>query len=411
MLPSSMASERIDIASRPFTEWGASMFDGSSVDAVLKGAVEAGDVFGVVATAADLDGAVYTGAFGTRRADGSEAMTPDTMFRIASMTKVVTSVAALQLHERGQLDLEAPVEAIVPSWGDVRVLDGFDGDQPRLRAPATQATVRHLLTHTSGLSYWIWNADTTRYEELTGQPNVASGTLACFSQPLVRDPGTRFEYSMAIDWVGRVVENVSGQGLDQYFRANILDPLGMADTTVKMTDEQEARSAPVHSRMPDGTFAVTDFDWNQEPEFWAGGHALYSTPLDYLRFQRALLGHGEVDGTRILEPKTVDAMFANQIGDLDVTVLPCVHPDLSACVDLGPGQKWGLGVRLNPADVPGMRSAGSGDWAGLFNTFFWVDHASGLTGAIYLQYLPFFDPAAAALYQAFERALYAARAA
>jgi CubicO group peptidase (beta-lactamase class C family) len=322
------------------------------------------------------------------------------------MTKLVTSVAAAQLYERGELDLEASVQSIVPSWADLRVLEGFDGDEPRLREPRTTATVRNLMTHTAGLSYWIWNADTDRFSELTGVPNTGSGLLACFKSPLVRDPGTGFEYGTATDWVGRVVENVSGQALDDYFHEHIFSPLGMSDTDVKPDDEQRTRMVPVHARTEDG-FIDLGFDWNLDAEFWAGGHCLFSTPLDFLRLQRAVLGYGEVDGTRILEDKTVEEMFTNQIGDLEFTPLPLVRGELSVAVDLGPGQKWGLATRLTPDDQPGMRAAGSGDWAGLFNTYFWVDHASGVTGAINMQFLPFFDDRAINVYGDFERAVYA----
>ena len=376
------------------------------IDEVLERSVKNGDVFGVVATVADRNGPVYEGAFGERSAGSGEPMTPDSMFRIASMTKAITSVAAAQLAERGDLDLDAEVAGIVPSWDDLRVLEGFDGDEPRLRAPRRPATVRQLLTHTAGLSYWIWNAETTRFEELTGQLNVLSGANDCFSNPLVREPGERFEYSMATDWVGRVVENVSGQSLDRYFADNIFGPLGMEETTVKMTDDQRSRAVPVHARTPDGGFVTTDVDWNQDPEFWAGGHCLYATPGDYQRFERMLLGNGELDGTRLLAEETVEQMFANQIGDLHVEPLPGVHPDLSAAVDFGPGLKFGLGLLVNPTRSPGLRAAGSGAWAGLFNSHFWVDRASGVTGAIFMQFLPFWDPKANALYGDFERAVY-----
>jgi CubicO group peptidase (beta-lactamase class C family) len=377
----------------------------TAIDEVLRRGVERGDTFGVVGVATDAAGNITTATAGSRRADADEPMSLDSIFRIASMTKLVTSVAAVQLCERGELDLDAPVPSIVPSWADLKVLEGFDGDEPRLREARTTATVRQLLTHTAGLSYWIWNADTDRYETLTGQPNVGSGLRACFTNPLVRDPGTGFEYSMATDWVGYVVETVSGQPLDRYFREHIFDPLGMADTDVKPDDEQLSRMVPVHARTEDG-FVELGFNWNLDAEFWAGGHCLFSTPLDYLRLQRALLGNGVVDRTRILESKTVEEMFTNQIGDLEFTPLPLVRGELSVAVDLGPGQKWGLGVRLTPDQRPGLRAPGTGDWGGIFNTYFWIDHARGVAGAIYMQFLPFFDDRAVDLYARFERAVY-----
>jgi len=331
------------------------------------------------------------------------------MLRIASMTKMVTTTAALQLAERGALELDAPVQTYRPEFADLQVLEGFDGDKPVLRAPRTHATVRQLITHTAGLSYWFWNRDIDRYEQVTGTPNILPGTDAVFGSPLVSDPGTRFEYGINVDWLGRVVEAVSGQPLDAYFRDNITGPLGMTSTTARMTEAQRASSTPVHVRGEDGSWMVTDIDWAQQPDYWGGGHFLYSTPRDYLAFQRMLLGGGTLGDVRILDRATVAAAFTNQIGELDFPAeIATAHPELSTDVNLGPDLKWGLGLLLNQTRQPGMRAAGSGAWAGLFNTHFWVDPASGVTGSIFSQLLPFGEPAAFQLYVDFEQALYAA---
>jgi methyl acetate hydrolase len=380
------------------------------IDNVLLTAVENDVVPGVVAMAADRDGEVYEGAAGLRSAADSDPITPDTVMRIASMTKMVTTTAALQLVEQGSLDVEAPVDTYRPEFANLQVLDGFDGDSPRLRPPASRATVRNLLTHTAGLGYWIWDSDIDRYEQVTGTPNIMPGTLDAFTAPLVFDPGTRLQYGINLDWLGRVVEAVSGQPLDAYFAENITGPLGMTSTVARMTPEQRANSTPVHVRGEDGRWTATDVDWAQQPEFWGGGHFLYSTPRDYLRLQRMLLGGGELDGTRILSADTVAAAFTNQIGDLEFPAeMSTAHPELSGPVNLGPGLKWGWGLLLNPVALPGMRAAWSGSWSGLFNTHFWVDPASGITGAIYSQTLPLADPAAFEMYVNFEVALYASR--
>lgn len=380
------------------------------IDEVLENAVERGDVPGVVALAADHTGVIYEGSAGKRAADAGDPIGPDTMLRIASMTKMVTTTAALQLHDRGNLDLDEPVDRYRPEFADVQLLEGFDGDTPRLRRPARRATVRQLMTHTTGLGYWFWNHDIDRYEQVTGTPNVLAGKAAAFTAPLVSDPGTRFEYGINTDWLGRVVEAVSGQSLDVYIKTNITDPLGMTNTTARMTSAQRANSTPVHARGSDGSWAVTDIDWAQEPDFWGGGHFLYSTPRDYLRFQRMLLGRGVLDDVRILDAATVDEAFANQIGDLYFPPsIATVHPDLSADVNLGPDLKWGLGLLLNEKQQAGMRAPGSGAWAGIFNTHFWVDRASGMTGSIFSQCLPFGDPAVFRVYVDFERALYESR--
>jgi CubicO group peptidase (beta-lactamase class C family) len=380
----------------------------AGIDSVLQAAVDGGVVPQVVAMAADADGPLYEGAFGPRVAGESEAVTPDTMFRIASMTKMVCTVAALQQVERGNHDLDAPVEQYRPEFADLQVLEGFDGEEPRLRAPASKATVRQLASHTSGLSYWFWNADIVRWQDVTGTPTVMSGDEIIFTAPLIGDPGTVFEYGINTDWLGRVVEAVSGQMLDAYMAEHILGPLGMEQTCCLMSSDQRANSVPIHLRGESGAWEASDVDWAQTPDYWAGGHALYSTPRDYLRFQRMLLNGGTLDGVQILERATVDEAFTNQIGELDFPpAIPTGDPASSADFNAGPGYKFGLGLLLNTDDVPGARKAGSGAWAGLFNTHFWVDRTSGVTGAIYSQTLPFVEPPVFQMYADFERALYA----
>jgi methyl acetate hydrolase len=380
----------------------------TAIDEVLQGAVQRGEVPGVVAMAADRDGPIYEGAAGVRSADSDDPLTPDTMLRIASMTKMVTTTAALQLVERGKIDLDAPVETYRPEFADLEVLEGFDGDTPRLRAPKGKATVRQLASHTSGLSYWFWNADIDRYEQVTGVPNVLPGSNEVFKSPLVGDPGSIYEYGINTDWLGRVVEAASGQSLADYIDEHITGPLGMTNTTRRMTDEQRANSTPIHMRGEDGSWQPTDIDWAQEPEFWGGGHFLYSTPRDYLRFQRMLLGDGTLEGVQILKRETVDEAFRNQIGDLSFPPhITTAHPELSADANLGEGLKFGLGLLLNEQQQPGMRAAWSGAWAGLFNTHFWVDRTTGVTGSIFSQTLPFIDPPVLQMYVDYEQALYA----
>jgi len=311
--------------------------------------------------------------------------------------------------ERGALELDAPVRTYLPEFADLRVLEGFDGDAPKLRPTAARATVRQLITHTSGLAYWFVSPEMARWHEVTGTPDVLAGSKTIFDAPLIAEPGTRFLYGTSTDWLGKVVEAVSGQSLDAYFDANILGPLGMRHTVFLMTDEQRANSVPVHLRGEDGRWAATDIDFSHRPEWWAGGHGLYSTPRDYLAFQRMLLAGGTLGDATVLDKDTVDAAFRNQIGELDFPAeIPSADPVSSCDINLGPGLKWGLGLLLNTEQRPGMRAPGSGSWAGIFNTHFWVDRASGMTAAIYTQLLPFLEPRALRLYQDFERAMYAA---
>jgi methyl acetate hydrolase len=378
-----------------------------AIDQVMQAAVDTGAVPNVAAIAADRDGVRYTGSAGPLVIGGSDPVTVDSQFRIMSMTKILTTAAALQLIETGKLDLNAPVDTYCPDFSQLQVLEGFDGDEPKLRPPATRATVKHLITHTSGLGYWFWSDDLLRWEKVTGTPNVVSGSRAIFGAPLLADPGAAFRYGINTDWLGKVVEAVGGATLDVVIKEGISGPLGMSNTTFLLDDHQRVASTPVHIRGEDGAWTSVGEILNQSPDWWAGGHGLYSTPRDYIRFERALLRGGELDGERILQESTVDAAFSNQIGALDFpAAIPTSDPASTCDFSAGPGFKWGYGLLLNSEDLPGMRRAGSGAWAGLCNTHFWIDRSSGICGSIYSNFLPFATPEALKLYMDFEVALY-----
>ena len=389
----------------------SSSIDGSAIDQVLADAVAAGAVPHVAAIAADRDGILYEGGAGVRVVgDSDDPVTTSTQFRIMSMTKMVCTVAALQQVERGELELDAPVDTYCPEFADVQVLEGFDGDTPKLRPAGSRATVRHLVTHTSGLGYWFWSEDLKRYEQVTGVPNVVPGSAAAFRAPLLADPGTRYVYGITTDCLGQVVEAVAGTTLDVVVKDGVTGPLGMGDTMFRLDDGRRDNCVTLHVRGEDGNWISAGEVLSQQPDWWAGGHGLYSTPRDYIRFERALLRGGELDGARILAQETVDAVFRNQIGDLDFPAeIPTADPPITDALNLGPGWKWGYGLLLNTQDVPGRRRAGTGAWAGLFNTHFFVDRTTGICASIYTNSLPFVvEHEAWKLYGDFEAALYAA---
>ncbi len=387
-----------------------SMIDGSRIDAVLAAAVAAGAVPHVAAIAADRDGVIYEGGAGVRIAgESTDPVNAGTQFRIMSMTKMVCTAAALQQVEKGNIELDAPVDIYCPEFADVAVLEGFDGDSPKLRPAGSRATVRQLITHTTGLGYWFWNPELVKYESVTGIPNVVPGSAEAFKAPLLADPGSRFNYGINTDWLGKVVEAAAGVGLDVAVKDGISGPLGMDHTDFRMDDEQRANAVTVHVKGEDGQWMSAGNVISENPDWWAGGHGLYSTPRDYVRFERALLRGGELDGERILREATVDAAFSNQLGDLDFPAeITTADPPITDTLAVGPGNKWGYGLLLNTEDVPGRRRAGSGAWAGLFNTHFWIDRTTGICASIYTNSLPFITPEAMGLYGDFEEALYAA---
>jgi len=382
-----------------------------AIDHALRQAVESGAVPGVVAVAADADGVIYEGAFGKRAVPSGAAMTTDTVFWIASMTKAITSVAAMQLVEQGKLTLDADMAGVLPELAGRRVLEGFDaGGAPKLRPARRPITLRHLLTHTAGFSYDTWSADIARYMAYAGLPSIITCRNAALATPLLFDPGERWEYGINVDFVGKAVEAISGQSLDIYLREHIFSPLGMKDTGFRLTAEKRSRLASMHARQADGSNSPIEFELPQEPEFFMGGGGLYGTGSDYLRFIRMILGGGSLDGVRILRRETVSDMACNQIGGIEMGVMKSAQPQSSNDVNLFPGivKKWGLGFMINTADVPGGRAAGSLAWAGLFNTYFWIDPHRQRGGAILTQILPFADPWVLNLLGEFERGVYQA---
>jgi methyl acetate hydrolase len=384
--------------------------DTAKVDAVLNGAVSSGNVPGVVALAADDKGVIYEGAFGKRNLVTGAAMTPDTMFWIASMTKAVTSTAAMQMVEQGKLSLDRPISDVVMELSAAQVLEGFDASgAPKLRPPKRPITLRHLLTHTAGFSYSLWNQDIGRYMKVANIPDIGTCKLDALKLPLIADPGDKWEYGINIDWAGKAVERVSGLSLDGYMRERILAPLGMKDTVFILKPDQQARLASVHARGADGKLSPIEFSMPQAPEFFMGGGALHSTGRDYLTFLRMLLAGGKLNNAQILKPETVAMMNKNNMGDLNVTLLKTAQPDLTNDAEFFPGmvKKWGLAYMINTQDVPGRRSAGSLAWAGLANTYFWIDPKKKVTGVILTQILPFADQKALQLLADFESAVYA----
>jgi CubicO group peptidase (beta-lactamase class C family) len=386
------------------------MTEFSKVDEVLGSSIDRGDLPGVVAMAAARDEIVYQAAFGRRALADEAAMSIDTVFWIASMTKAITSTAAMQLVEQGKLALDHQIADVLPELSAPQVLEGFDpSGEPRLRPAKRPITLRHLLTHTAGLVYEIWNADMGRYMETKAIPGIISCQNAALSLPLVFDPGEKWDYGINIDWVGKVIERTRDQVLGDYLAEHLFEPIGMKDTAFKLTQERRARMARMHARSPDDTLAPIEFEVPQEPEFQMGGGGLYGTASDYLAFERVFLNEGRANGRSVLKPETVRLMAENAIGDLNVQSLKTVVPDLSNDAEFFPGmvKKWGLGFMISTEPVPGGRSAGSLAWAGLGNTYFWIDLDRGIAGVILMQLLPFADPKALALLDQFEKAVYA----
>jgi CubicO group peptidase (beta-lactamase class C family) len=378
------------------------------IDALLNAGVKSGAVPGVVAAVADREGVLYEGAFGERALGSGHAMTNDTVGWMASMTKAITSVAAVQCVERGHLKLDEPAKNICPELGHVGVLTGFDANgKPQTRPPKRDITLRQLLTHSAGFSYEIWNTDMQKVQAALEIPSVTECKNKALTLPLLFDPGERWEYGINIDWAGKMIEKVSGQSLGQYLKHNLLEPLGMNSTAFHINADMRQRLATPHLRGPDGQLTVCPFDIPHEPEFEMGGGGLDGTVGDYLKFLRMVLNYGQLGGERILTPEGVVSLGLNQMGDCRVYNLKAAIP-LTNDAEFFPGipKSWSLAFQINHEAAPTGRPAGGMMWAGLANSFYWVDQTTGLAGVYMTQIFPFADSKSLPLFYDFEKAVY-----
>jgi methyl acetate hydrolase len=384
----------------------------AAADAVLRRSVECENgVPGVVAMATDRAGVIYAGAAGRRDLERDTPMTTDTVLCLYSCTKAVTVTAVMQLVDAGRLGLDEPAKRYVPEIADCVVLEGFDArDEPLLRAPATELTIRHLLLHTSGCGYDFFNYDLARYTKARSVPSVVSGSIAALRTPLLFDPGTRWEYGTGIDWAGQIVERVGGKRLGEVMREHIFEPLGMAETGFRLTPAQRERRATIHQRDAAGlVHAKPRIELPPDPEIEMGGHGLYGTVGDYLKFIRMILNDGRTAGGQtVVKPETVARMASNGLGALKVKPLPGALPRISNPVDFFPGlpKSWGFGGLINDAKAPTGRPAGGLGWAGIANLFYWIDRRNGIGGFWATQMFPFIDPVGYPAYLAFESTVY-----
>jgi methyl acetate hydrolase len=376
----------------------------AAVDETLRAGIASRKIPCVVAMAASPDKTLYSGAFGRRDAAGVPVRV-DSIFQIASMTKAITTVAALQLVEQGKVSLTEPVSKHLPQLDGLEVLEGFDASgKPVLKPSHTQITLSHLLTHTSGLCYDIWDAAMFRYTSAmhaggNGRPG-----------PLMFEPGERWQYGQGIDWAGRLVEKISGMTLEDYFQQNILRPLAMVDTSYILPESKFDRLVgKYHREQGRGDLLPDERKQPAPPKAYNGGGGLYSTAGDYTRFMQMILNHGAGHhGERILQAKTVDNMMTNHIGGLSAGKMKSSRPATSSDVDMQPGhaEKWGYGFLINTSPYAGGRAAGSLAWAGINNTYYWIDPKNRRCAVILMQFLPFVDKDAIGLLNDFERSIY-----
>ena len=373
----------------------------AAIDRMFQTAVAAREIPGVVAAVMNKDQILYLKAFGKQDVARGVSMSPDTVFRIASMTKPVTSVGIMMLHEQGKLRLDDPAGSYLPAYGARDVLETFNKEDATYttRPAKGEMTIRHLLTHTSGLSYPFTSPTILAIQTKTGKDPK--------ELPLLFDPGTKWNYSPATAVLGDIVEKVSGQSLEAWDQARIFRPLGMVHTTYRPTPEQVARLATIHQREPTGL--VESPNLREYTPDVRGDGGLVSTASDYSVFVQMFLNEGSWHGTRLLKRETVRLMTSNQIGSVVVDTMPAAIPSRSAQFPFGAGKdKFGLGFQIAVTDgTPAHeRGAGSYTWAGIYNTHFWVDPKNGIGAVMLTQVLPFYNATSMDVMKRFENLIY-----
>jgi len=377
----------------------------SEIDQIILDAVDRQDLPFAVAMVANSEEVLWEGSAG--QANASKPASLETYFRLFSMTKAVGSLAAMMMIDRGKATLDTAVVDVLPEFNKLLVLESMGPDGPVYRAPRRPVTLRHLLTHTSGVVYGEYNTKMLEYQTTMGTPHIFAGTLESMNYPLMFDPGDEWAYGIGLDWAGRIVQQLDGRTIDRFCREEIFAPLGMLDTAFE-ADARSENLADVVVRGPDERFTPMELSAPSQPEIYGMGSALYGTAPDYIRFLRTVLNRGELDGHRVISPEAIEPMFVNQIGDMSLPVMKSLAQDIAVDVELFPGYRktHTAGFVRMEAAVPGMRSVGSLTWAGVCNTHYWIDPAKDLTAVLMTQSLPFCEPRFMQVYEKFEREVY-----
>ena len=384
--------------SRPLSESGK-----AALDDVLRAAIDAGDVPGVVAMVVDRDSILYQGAFGIMDAAGEESMRSDAIFRIASMTKPITSVGIMMMREEGLLALDDPASDYLPELEDREVLVSVDtATSSVVTRPASRPiTIRDLLRHTSGIAYGFSSHEAQALSRYAG--------IAPRAQPILHDPGSRWTYGMGTAFLGWIIEEISGQSLSEYLGSRVLAPLGMNDTGFDLAEGDHARLVATYRRV-DGVLEGRPNGAVYTPTIRGDG-GLLSTADDYSRFLQLMLGRGERSGVRLLNEESVAETVRDQLEGIVVVEQPSASPNTAMAFPLGAGRDgFGLGFQVDAGDGIEGRSHGSLSWAGIANTHFWIDLENELGVVLLLQLYPFYDEKAIDLLTTFERTLYRERA-
>lgn len=388
----------------------------TALDAIVAQTVHHhGGVPGVVAMATDRDRNFYEGAAGTREIGQDQPMGADSVFAIFSTTKAITGTCAMQLVEEGRIRLDDPAGKYVPEIDRIQVLDGFDDEgRPRTRAPRRPITVNDLMLHTAGFCYEFFSADDLRYRSARGIPTVVSSSVDSIRTVLLHDPGEAWTYGVNIDWLGLIVEQQRGQRLGAVMAERVFGPLDMKEIGFTMTPSMRERRVTIHDRAADGRLTpLRDLVLPDPPAMDMGGHGLYATVPEYMKFIRMILNDGAGPHGRVLKPETVQAMCRDGLSAMGLSTGGWTSSIASLSNSgeffAGTPKGWAYTFMTNREPTPSGRPAGSLMWAGLANCYYWIDRANGIGGYWATQILPFQDAVSYPGFVQFETGVYTHR--
>ena len=378
-----------------------------TLEKVLENTVNrAGGAPGVVAMVTDRNGNIYEGAAGFRDLDTKVPMTTDTVFALFSTTKAITGAVLMKLIEEGKASLEDPVKKYVPEIEDIMVLDSFNSDgTPKLRKPNKDITINMLMLHTAGFGYEFFSENDRRYRESKGVPSILTSTFDSIKSVLLFEPGERWNYGVNIDWVGKVIEAVCGKRLEEVMKEYIFEPLNMNDISFNPNTSMKGRRATIHTRDQNGLLTPKpDLILPEDPEMDMGGHGLYASIGEYMKFIRMILN----DGQGIFKKETIEQMAQNGLGELKSGGWLTSDTTLANDGEFFPGvqKSWSYTFQVNDEPLPTGRPAGQLMWAGLANLYYFIDRENGIGGFWATQMFPYQDPASYLGYVEFESAIY-----
>ena len=387
--------------------------DIKNIDNFLLGTVENLQVPSIAAIIVDQEKILYEGYYGFKNINTQERINHNTLFRIASMTKPITSLCILQLIERGSINLDTNIEDISEKYKKIQIINSFEANNPIYTNPTNKIKIKHLLNHTAGYGYEIWDKEINELVTLKLLNSLFDDDSDFLNAPILFNPGSEWKYGINIDVLGDLVEKITNQKLGTFMNENIFKKINMTKTSFDLTKEDFENIAIKHSINKKNGYIIEDDELEfhnskKSNQFHAGGGGLFSTPRDYSKFMQIFLNQGKLNNHTLLSKENFKNMTTNQIGSLNTNKLNSVMPDISNIADFNPEiqKKFSYGFMINTEKTNEGRPKNSLFWTGLLNTFFWIDLENKIAASIFMQTNPYFSKECVEVFKNFEKKIY-----